>query len=225
MTMSDRGFRLLATATVAVALLALFMALVWSPREAVMGDRGRILYVHVGAAWTAYLAYAVTALGAVMWLWKRERRWDRLAHASAEWGVVLTTVTLITGSIWGKAVNNWWWDWGDMRLTLTLILWFIYAGYLALRQFARGAGGASAAAVLALIGVPVMVLNHFAVRLWQRSHPGAVVVREGGPAVDPPMLVTILISVVAYTLVYATVLVLRVRLEAQRDAVARMAAA
>ncbi len=215
--------RLFLGATLVAVVVALYSALVYTPREQVMGDRIRIAYVHIGAAWTAYLAYAVTGVAALAYLWRRDRRWDWVALASAEWGIVLTTVTLVTGSLWGRAVNGWWWDWGDVRLTLTLLLWFLYVGYATLRHFTEGDARATLSAVLALAGVPAMVLNHFAVRLFPRSHPTSVFAREGGPAVAEPILVAVLLSLLAYTLVYAYVLAMRVRLEATRDRAAASA--
>ena len=195
-----------------VGLAAAFFA---SPPERVMLDRANMMYVHIGAAWTAYLAYGVTAVGAVMYLIRRDAKWDRLALASAELGVVLTTITLATGSLWGRAVSGWWWQWSDLRLVLTLFLWFLYVAYLILRQFTRGESRATVSAVLAVAGVPAMVLNHFAVSINQTFHPSQVVVRPGGAAVDPAFLNILLLSLVAYSLAYAYLLVERIDLEAR----------
>lgn len=211
------GYRLLVALTAAMVVLALVVALLASPQERVMGDRIRILYVHVGAAWTAYLAYVVTATGAVTYLWKHRPVWDWLALASAELGVVLTTVTLATGMLWGRVAQGWWWRWDDPRLTLTLLLWFLYAAYLILRQHTQGERRARLSAVLAIAGIPAMILNHFAVTLFRTFHPEPILVRPGGPAVDAPFGQAVILSLVAYTLIYVTLLLARVRLEAARE--------
>jgi heme exporter protein C len=219
----DRIIRIAGAATVGVLVAAAYLALVATPAERVMGDAVRILYVHVGAAWTAYLAYAVTAVGAVAFLWHGRPAWDRLALASAEWGVVLTTVTLATGMLWGRAAQGWWWRWDDPRLTLTLMLWFLYAGYLILRQYTEGVRRARAAAVVAVAGVPAMVLNHFVVILFPAFHPEPVAVRPEGPALSGPFIAALALSLVGYTLVYVTLLLARMRLEQRREALAACA--
>jgi heme exporter protein C len=217
MERGDRLTRILAALAVVAAAAALGVALFASPAERVMGEAVRILYVHVGAAWTAYLAYAVTAVGAAAYLWRRRPVWDHLAVASAEWGVVLTTVTLLTGMLWGRAAQGWWWRWDDPRLTLTLLLWFLYAAYLILRQYTDGERRATLSAVLAVAGVPAMILNHFTVILFPAFHPPPVAVRPGGPALAGPFVAALLLSCLAYSLVYAAVLAARIRLEARRD--------
>lgn len=216
MTMSRSRLRVLAITSAVAVGLTLALA-VRSPEERVMGGLVRIMFVHVGAAWTGYLAYGLAALGSAVYLASRSRWWDRLALSAAEWGLVLTTVMLVTGSLWGRAANNWWWNWGDARLVVTLLLWFLYAAYLVVRQFVPGEGGRVTSAILALIGIPVMVLNHFAVVLWQRAHPSPVILRPAGPAMDDVFLQTLLVAQVAYVLVFVTVLVMRMQLEALRD--------
>jgi heme exporter protein C len=205
---------LAATAVVAV-VVALVVIFRFTPDEAVMGPVVRILYVHVGAAWTAYLAYGVTALGALIYLRTGRLNWDRLAVASAEWGVVLTTLTLLSGSLWARATQGWWWRWDDARLTLTLMLWFLYVAYLILRQYTAGERRATLSAVIALAGVPAMVLDHFATVLFPAFHPPPVAARSGGPALDVPFQIGLAAAVVAFTLVYAAVLQQRLRLEGE----------
>jgi heme exporter protein C len=209
--------RSLGILSLALGLPALYLALLSSPAERMLGDLVRIVYVHAPAAWTAYLAYALTALSALMFLARRERAWDRLALASAELGLVLTTVTLLTGMIFGRGGQGWWWRWEDPRLVLTLFLWFIYLAYLILRQFTEGERRAALSAVLAILGLPTMVLNHFAVTLWQRAHPQSMVLRSGGPAVDSPILSTLGLSFAAFTALFFWLLLTRLRLERERD--------
>ena len=204
-------------ATLLMVALALYAALVATPADVVTGDRVRVLYVHVGSAWTAYLAYAVTAVAAVGFLVRRTHHWDRIALASAELGLVLTTLTLVTGMLWGRATQGWWWRWDDARLTLTLLLWFMIVAYLILRQYTEGERRATLSAVLALAAVPAMILNHFAVLIFPAFHPAPVAVRAGGPALAPPFVAGLGLAVVACSLVYLTLLLERIRLEVRRD--------
>ncbi|MDP2726619.1 MAG: cytochrome c biogenesis protein CcsA, partial [Dehalococcoidia bacterium] len=97
-----------------------------------MGDFQRIFYFHVPSAWIAFLAFFVTCLSGILYLRTRDFRWDFVAVSSAEIGVVFTTAALVTGSIWARPIWGSWWTW-DPRLTTTLVLWFIYVGYLILR--------------------------------------------------------------------------------------------
>lgn len=205
----------LALVTSAAALAA---ALAISPREIVLGDTVRILYLHAGAAWVAYLAYGTTALAALLFLRTRARRWDHLAVAAAEVGLVLTTVTLGSGMIWARAAQGWWWQWSDRRLTLTLFLWLLYAAYLLARRSLAGAQREAVTAVLALVGIPAMVLNHFATLLFRGYHPDPVVSRPDAPAADPSFLWALGLSVVAYGLVFAWLVRDRVHMEARFDA-------
>lgn len=214
--------RALGPLAVISAAAALVLALVVSPREIVLGDTVRILYVHVGAAWVAYVAYALTAVGAVLFLKTRKRRWDRLAAAGAEVGLVLTTVTLASGMIWGRAAQGWWWQWSDRRLTLTLFLWLLYAAYVIARRTLDGPNRAAVTAVLALVGIPAMVLNHFATLLFRGYHPDPVVGRPDGAAADVPFLWALGVSMTAYMLVFAWMVVEREALESDLDRLAEL---
>lgn len=225
MTASRRTVRILAV----VASLAAVLGIAWvwrnTPPELVLGGSIRILYVHVGAAVAGYLAYVLTAVGAVGYLWRRDAKWDRLAVSSAELGLVLTTVMLATGSLWGRVAQGWWWTW-DARITLTLVLWFVYAGYLLLRQYTSGEARATLSAVLALLALPLMVLNHFATTLFRTQHPEPILVRPGGAAVDGIYLTATWLSLGVYALVFVALLAARLRLERRRaDLALRLAEA
>ncbi len=200
-------------------LVALYGALIFSPPEQLLGDAFRIFYFHVPSAWTAYLAFTVVFIASIVYLITRNRQWDVVALASAELGVVFTTLALITGSLWAKSFWGIWWTWGDMRLTLTLFLWFLYVAYLMLRSYTDpGPQQARLSAVIAIVGVPVIVLNHFAVRIWRTQHPSPVVLREGGPAIEPVMIIVLVISLIAFTVLYVYLLLNRMRLERTRIA-------
>lgn len=198
-------------------VITLVMALVVTPPEQTMGNAFRIFYFHPPAAWTAYLAFGVLALGSLVYLITGKQAWDSLALAAAEVGLVMITLALISGALWGKIVWGIFWTW-DARLTITLLMWFIVVGYLMLRSASEGPRGARLAAVLSLAGIPAMFFNHFAVLWWRTQHPEPIVIRPGGPNVsDPSMIITLLISFVAFTLIFAYFVAQRYRLERSRD--------
>ncbi len=215
----ERWSRITGGGALVLMLVALYGALIFSPPEQLLGDAFRIFYFHVPSAWTAYLAFTVVFIASIVYLITRNRQWDVVALASAELGVVFTTLALITGSLWAKSFWGIWWTWGDMRLTLTLFLWFLYVAYLMLRSYTDpGPQQARLSAVIAIVGVPVIVLNHFAVRIWRTQHPSPVVLREGGPAIEPVMIVVLVISLIAFTVLYVYLLLNRMRLERTRIA-------
>jgi heme exporter protein C len=188
---------------VAFAVLALF-GLVLSPADAQQGESVRILYMHVGTVWVAYLAFIVTAVSSAAYLWKRTRSltWDRIAGASAEIGVLFMAVTLFTGALWGRISWGTFWVW-DARVTTTAFLFITYVGYLAV----RGLGGtheqrARRSAVVALLAVLEIPLVHFSVRLWRSVHQDASVAGRGDVTLDGLMLFTLLLGVVAFSMMY-----------------------
>ncbi len=188
------------------------------PADAVQGDVQRIMYVHVPSAWLAYGAFFVTLSGSLAYLARRDLRFDRLAAASAEIGLVFTGLTIATGAIWGKATWGKWWDW-DPRLTTTAILLVVYAGYLLLRQSVvdrdRRARLSAIFGIVGFVNVPVV---HFSVLWWRGLHQAPTVIRPGDPTIDHLLLAELLASVVSFTLVYLWLLRRRVELEEARDA-------
>jgi heme exporter protein C len=207
---------------VAFAVLALF-GLVLSPADAQQGESVRILYVHVGTVWVAYLAFIVTAVSSAAYLWKRTRSltWDRIAGASAEIGVLFMAVTLFTGALWGRISWGTFWVW-DARVTTTAFLFITYVGYLAV----RGLGGtheqrARRSAVVALLAVLEIPLVHFSVVLWRSLHQQASVLSpDGDVKMDGLMLFTLFVGVVAFTSLFAWLVVHRQRVQAMSDAIA-----
>jgi heme exporter protein C len=161
------------TALVALVVVGLFVA----PPDAFQGDAQRLMYLHVPAAWLAYLAFGVTAVCSALYLWGRTRSlvWDRIAGASAELGVVFTGLTLLLGSLWGRPIWGVWWAW-DARLVTTAVLFFLYLGYLALRRIPAAldvrAKRCGVAALIAFVDVPIV---HFSVTWWRTLHQEATV--------------------------------------------------
>ena len=205
--------------SVAIALALIF----FYAREADVsmgGQLQRIFYVHVPSAWVAYLSFGIVFLASVAYLRTSRRRWDMIAEGAAEIGVLFTTLVLITGPIWAKPVWGTWWQW-DARLTSALVMWLTYVGYLFLRGLAvdpRRAG--KTAAVLGIAGFVNVPIVHFSVQWWRTLHPSgptpADLVRDSG--LGAPELTTFFVSLVAFTLLFALLLSLRVRLGTAREA-------
>ena len=210
--------RILGILTVIALAVTLYMGLIWSPPERTMlGDSVRILYFHAPVAWAAYLSFGLVAVASIMYLWKRKHIWDVIALASAEIGVLLTTLTLISGMLWGKTVWGTYWTW-DARLTSTLVLWLIYVGYLMLRAAIDDPERrARLAAIVGIVGALDIPLIHFAVLWWRTLHPQPIAIRPGGPALDPPLALTLNVAMIAFTLLYAYLLLARIQLELARD--------
>ncbi len=172
------------------------------PPDAVQGDLQRIMYVHVPSAWLAYLSFTVTLIGSVTYLVTRRMRWDHLAGASAEVGVVFTGLALATGMVWGKPVWGVWWTW-DARLVLTAVLFFVYLGYLALRRsIDEPEVRARRAAVLGIVAVLQIPVVHFSVTWWRGLHQPPTVLRPDNPQIDSPLLFALLMGVAAFTVVF-----------------------
>jgi heme exporter protein C len=203
---------LLGAATVSM-LAALYAALLYAPTERVQGAVQRIFYFHVPLAWTSYLAFFVVMVAGIGYLWKRTPYWDALGRASAEVGLLLTTMMLLTGSLWARPIWGTWWSW-DARLTTTLLLWFIYVGYLMLRSSVDDEHKAARyAAVIGIIGAIDIPIIHQSVVWWRSLHPESVVLASGGPAMPQSMQLALMISLVAFTILYIVLVTLRLRVE------------
>ncbi len=188
------------------------------PPDAVQGDLQRIMYVHVPSAWLAYLSFTVTLIGSVTYLVTRRMRWDHLAGAAAEVGVVFTGLALATGMIWGKPVWGVWWTW-DARLVLTAVLFFVYLGYLALRRsIDEPEVRARRAAVLGIVAVLQIPVVHFSVTWWRGLHQPPTVLRPDNPQIDSPLLFALLMGVAAFTVVFAALVSRRKELAEIEDA-------
>jgi heme exporter protein C len=207
----------LGLASIASALVATAMALVWAPPDAVQGEVQRIMYVHVPSAWTAYLAFIVVFLASVGWLWTKRPSFDAVAVASAEVGVLFTALTLIAGSIWAKPTWGVWWTW-EPRLITTAVMFVMYVGYLLLRSLSndlsRRATRAAVIGIVAVVNVPIV---HLSVTWMDALHQLPSVLRPGGPALDDRMLATLITGVIAFTILYAWLMVGRVGIERVRQ--------
>ena len=193
--------RIVGSMAVIAAAALLLLGLVVAPTDAVQGAAQRLMYVHVPAAWVAYLAFATVTVSSVVYLARRDLAWDRRAQAAAELGVGLTALSIALGSLWGRPVWGVWWTW-DARLVTTVVLLLVYVGYLGVRGLGSDdhatARRAAAVGVVGFVNVPVV---HFSVVWWRTLHQPATVLRPGGPApIEPEMLTALLTGVVAFTL-------------------------
>jgi len=209
-----RRWAIVLNALAALALTAsLYMVFFYAPTEAEMGVVQRIFYVHVPSAWVAFLAFGIVALCSLGYLWLRDERLDAISVASAELGLLFTTIVLVTGPLWGKIAWGAWWVW-EPRLTLTLLLWFIYVGYFILRGAADSPErGKRFAAILGIVGAVDIPLIHLSVTWFRSQHPEAVILRPEGPQAAPEIVQTLLVSFLAFTLLFFGLLMVRYGLE------------
>ena len=195
-------------------LVGLYFAFIFAETEATMGDVQRIFYFHVASAWVTFLAFFVVFVTSIAYLRTRNWQWDSIACSAAEIGTVFTTVALISGSIWAKKAWGAYWTW-DPRLTTTLILWLIYISYLVLRRMVetpqQRAAFSSVLGIIGFVDVPIVFLS---IRLWRTIHP--VLISQEGMDMTSRMGAAMGVAVIAFTLVFATLVVIRVSLERRR---------
>jgi heme exporter protein C len=202
-----------------VALLAgLGMSFGYAPREAVQGNVQRIMYVHVPAVLTAYLAFGLVLVGSIGYLATARMGWDRLAAAAAELGVLFTGITIASGSIWGKPTWGTWWTW-DARLTSTAILFLVYVGYLLLRAMVEEPERRGRfAAVVGIVGAANIPIVHFSVKWWRALHQPSTILGPEPSPIAAPIALALLVNWVAFTLLFAYFLTRRVEIARLEDA-------
>ena len=191
---------------------ALYLIFLWVPTEKAQGIVQRIFYVHVPSAWTAFLGFAIVAVASGLFLYTGRAKYDRVARAAAEIGMVFCTLVLLTGPLWARPIWGAWWTW-DPRLTMTVILWTIYAAYLLLRSFG-GADEAIAryAAVLGIVGFLDVPLIRVAVVLWRGIHPTVMQAPPGEGGLDPAMRFTLYVSAICFLLFFTWLMIVRSRM-------------
>jgi len=203
-----------AAAAVVLMLAAGAAIFLYAPTDALQGPVQRIFYLHVSAAIAAYGCFGTVLVGGAIYLRNGSLVADRFARAGALVGLVFTTVTLVMGMLWAKPIWGTFWTW-DARLTSTLVLWIIYAGYLLVRRLAEpGRQAARFAAVVGIFGFIDVPVVHFSVTWWQTVHPGPIIVND---ALPPEMLATFFLTM-AFTFILAAVMVvIRYRIETLAD--------
>jgi heme exporter protein C len=210
-----RYTRLTAVA-VLLMLVAAALIFVYAPEDYLQKEPQRIFYLHVSSAIAAFVCFAVVLVAGVVYLRTDSSAADRLARAAALVGVVLTTVTLVMGMLYAKAIWGMFWTW-DARLTSTLVLWIIYAGYLMLRRLAEpGRQAARFAAVVGIFGFIDVPIVYFSVTWWRTQHPGPVIVND---ALPPAMLLTFLVTMACTLFLSAVMVAIRYRIETLMDEV------
>lgn len=218
--MTRKSVRLTGTALTVLGLLGLgltyWLAFFWVSTEANQGVVQRIFYVHVPAAWVSFLALGIAAITSGMYLWLREDRLDRVAVAATEGGMLFATAMLLTGPLWGKIAWGTYWTW-EPRLTLTLLLWFIFLGYFMVRASTENPEkGKRFSAVVAIIGAVQIPFIHMSVYWFRSLHPDPVVLKPEGPTLPGDMLTLLMVSLGAFTLLFLGLFLLRYAVEGLR---------
>ena len=215
--------RALGPVSLALVVLTVVLGLWVTPPDQTQGDIVRLLYLHPALAWVGiYLATGLAALASALYLWPRTRaaNWDLLAASAVEVGVVFLSLTLVTGSLWGRPAWGVWWTW-DARLTSTALLDVLFIGYLALRRVpADPHVRARRCAVLALLAAIDAPIVHFSVQWWNGLHQGSTIIDRGFHfKVHGSMLFTMLLSMVALTCVFAWMVLRRYQIARRESAV------
>lgn len=200
------------------AILGVFF---YAPLEAVMGWVQKVFYFHVAAGWTGMLGFLVSAVAGVLYLVKKDPRWDRIGFAGVEIGMVFMLICILTGSIWARPIWNTWWTW-DPRLTTATIMELIYAAYLLLRQGVEEPDRrARFGAVYAIIGFISVPLTFLSIRIFRTIHPVVIGSNDPGAAgafdMTPRMMQVFMFSLVAFSFIFADILWHRIRLGALAD--------
>ena len=198
-----------------ILLLAVWAwTVVEAPIDSMQGIIQKILYVHPPLAYGAYLGFIVTAIAGALYLWTDREDFDRLAIAGAEVGVIFCTLMLVTGPIWARGTWGKWWSW-DPRLTVTLLLWFIYLAYMLLRSFSgSGTRTARFAAVYGIVGVVLIPLNYYIIEIFDNRsiHPENLEQGSLGSGMGLPFL----LGNLALFFVFAYLVLLRWEVESLR---------
>lgn len=201
----------MALVTAVLLVYGLVEALFISPPDYQQGDSVRIMYIHVPSAWMSMMIYTIMAVASASFLIWRHPLADIAARASAPLGAGFTMITLITGSLWGKPMWGAWWVW-DARLTSVLVLFFMYIGYIALSDsYATQERGKKICAIMALVGFVNIPIIRFSVEWWNTLHQPASIIRSGGVAIDSAMLIPLFSMGIAFTLIYFTLLLVRMK--------------
>jgi len=194
-------------------VIALWAAFIYAPTEATMGDLQRIFYIHVPAAIVGFIAAIVVAFASVMFLIKRDLKWDRLAVSNAELCVLFVSTAMLMGSIWAKPAWGVWWVW-DARGTLEFALWLIFVAYLLLRHYVSNpTKRASVSAVFGILGAIDVPINYMSIEWYRTQHPSHVIGSGSDSKLDPDMRIALAICFVFVILLYTYLLTRRIELE------------
>ena len=223
----DKIVPILNVAAAIMIAISLVVNFFYAPTETTMGNVQRIFYFHVGAAWVAAVAFLIALISGIAYLRKPAKIWDTIAVASVEIGLVFTTMTIVSGSVWGRPAWNTWWIWSP-RLTSITVLWLVYVAYFMLRgavedEEKRG----RFASVYVIAAFVTVIITYLSIRLLRDIHP--VLIGEASEAAEglqefsgfasTKMIISLNISVLTYTILYLAWLANRLRLQRLVDQV------
>jgi heme exporter protein C len=226
----DRWVPILNVLALAMVLISLLTIFFYAPTEITMGNVQRIFYFHVGSAWVAAVAFFIALLSGVAYLRNPARIWDTVAVGSVEIGLVFTSMTIVSGSVWGRPAWNTWWIWSP-RLTSITVMWLVYVAYFMLRgaiedDERRG----RFAAVYVIAGFVTVVITYLSIRLLRDIHP--VLLGEASETAEglqefsgidsAKMVISLNISVLTFTTLYLAWLANRLRLQRMVDEAAEL---
>lgn len=199
----------------ALAILLIGIGTVWSlgfaPADYQQGHSARIMFIHLPAAWLSSFAYLIMVVASILFLVWRHSLADLGAKAAAELGAIFSFATLVTGAIWGKPTWGTWWVW-DGRLTSMLVLFFIYLGYIALKNsISDETKSAKTAAIFCLVGSINLPIIKFSVDWWNTLHQPASIFRKNGPAISSELLNPLIIMILGFGFAFAALLILRTK--------------
>ncbi len=207
---SRRIFNIVTYALIPLIVLSIYLIFYYAPIEKQLGFNQKIFYFHVPLAWNGLLGFMIVFGASIAYLRTEDRKYDIVARAAAEIGVIFTSLVLITGPIWAKPAWGTWWTW-DVRLTTTLILWLLYVGYLMLgsnvEEESKRGRFMAVYGVVAFVDVPLVF---FSIRLWNSIHP--TILNSKGMNLDGQMKVAFFLALFAFTVLFASILWVRVKL-------------
>ena len=197
-------------------VISIYLALIYAPEADYFSsvDAQRIFYFHVPAAWVSYLAFFIVFAASILYLKTGKPGWDMAALSAAEIGVVFCTVAVVSGSLWGKAEWDKYWNTNDVKLTITFVLWLVYLAYVVLRLNSSGESEARLAASFGIMGFVAVPLSFVASRVAQSLHPNVVASREG--SITGEMVFTLVFAVITFTVFFIYLFLLRFELERNR---------
>jgi heme exporter protein C len=211
---------LLGVSSVALLGLVLVLGITTPAPDYVQGEASRLIYVHPATAWVAYAAFATTTVCGLLYLWPRTRKigWDHAAGAAAHIGVFYVALTFVLGAIWGRGTWGTFFRLKDARMASTLVLLLMYLGVVTLRQLpAAPSVRARRTALGALLAFPVVPIVHFSVKWWDTLHQQPTLAQAQRPPIEGLPLTVMLLSIAAFTVFFAWLMVHRIRIERWKD--------
>jgi heme exporter protein C len=221
-----RGLLILDILTLLAMGIATSLVFWYAPLEKVMGAVQKVFYFHVAAGWVGMLGFLAAVVAGITYLITRKMIWDLVGLSAIEIGLTFMLINIITGSIWARPIWNTWWTW-DPRLTTATIMELVYAAYLMLRSGIEDPERrARFGAVYAIVGFISVPLTFFSIRIYRTIHP--VVIGNGDPtasgsfSMTPAMGLTFAVGLVAFSLLFASLLWHRIRLGQQAQRVEQL---